>query len=333
MTQPREYFEKVDADLNKKRSKILILGAGGVGGYFGGRLVQAGGDVTFLVRPSRYQMLQEKGLRIKSPCGDATLTVQAITQGAVEPVYDYVFLTAKAYDLESAMEAVAPVMGRGAVLVPFLNGMTHMAKLNETYGVENVLGGVVIIQSTFTKEGVIRHFNDSAYMFFGEQKTSSGLLGAHARHLAGLFAAAQGVEVKAETNIEARMWMKWVQLSALAGMTCLMRANVGEIVRGDEGRAAMEQFLNTNVQLAAHYGYPLNEEAIQAAKNILLDENSTVTASMLRDLENGGSVEGDHILGDLLTHARNAGIAHPVLALAYAHIKAYEARRLTRGNI
>jgi len=185
---------------------------------------------------------------------------------------------------------------------------------------------VVIIQSTLTKEGIVHHFNDSAYMFFGEQANSGTLRSNRAQHLAELFVTAQGIEVKAENNIEARMWMKWVQLSALAGMTCLMRANIGEIVRGHEGYAAMVQFLDANLQLAAHYGYPLDEKAIAAAKNILLDKSSTVTASMLRDLESGGRVEGDHILGDLLAHAQAANIAHPILALAYAHVKAYEAR-------
>jgi len=313
--------------------KILILGAGGVGGYFGGRLVQAGGDVTFLVRPRRQALLQQKGLRIKSPCGDATLHVKAITKTELEPVYDYVLFTAKAYDLDDAIETVAPAMGRGAVLVPFLNGMAHLARLNARFEVENVLGGVVMIQATLTGEGIVQHFNDSALMFFGEQTgNSSTPISSRVQHLQTAFAAAPGVDVKADFDIIARMWMKWVQLSALAGMTCLMRATIGEIVRSQQGRAAMAQFLDTNLQLAAHYGHPLDEPAIAAARHVLLDENSTVTASMLRDLEGGGSIEGDHVLGDLLTRAREANIAHPVLALAYAHIKAYEARRLSRRD-
>jgi len=313
--------------------KILILGAGGVGGYFGGRLHQAGGDVTFLVRPARQALLQAQGLTLKSPCGDAVLQVKTITKPDLAPCYDYVFLTAKAYDLDDAIEAVTPAMGGGGVLIPLLNGMAHMARLNETFGVENVLGGVVIIQSTLTKEGIIQHFNESAHMFFGEQNAlSESRITPRVQNLQAAFATAPGVTVKSDNNIEARMWMKWVQLSALAGMTCLMRTNIGEIARIPEGRSAMTQFLDANLQLAAHEGYPLDEATSANIRHILLDETSTTTASMLRDLENGGRVEGDHILGDLLARARQAQIAHPVLALAYAHIKAYENRSRPSRN-
>jgi len=311
------------------QKKILVLGAGGVGGYFGGRLIQAGGDVTFLVREKRHALLQEKGLQIKSPCGDVILNVKSITKDVVDPIYDYVFLTAKAYDLDDAIETVAPFMKGGAVLVPFLNGMAHLRRLNEAFGCDNVLGGVVMISSTLTDEGIIEHFNDSAIMFFGEQTDNATLfVSPRVQLLQDVFANAQGVCVKADTHIIARMWEKWVQLSALAAMTCLMRASIGEIVRIAQGRSAMTQFIDTNLQLAAHFGYPLKPATIMGIKNILLDETSTTTASMLRDLEKGGRVENDHILGDLLKHADRAQIAHPLLALAYTHLKTYENRHL-----
>jgi len=316
-----------------KQPRILILGAGGVGGYFGGRLIQAGGDVTFLVRPARHQLLQTNGLQIQSPCGDITLPVKSITQDEIKPIYDYVLLTAKAYDLDDAIKTIAPAMQQGTTLVPFLNGMTHLTHLNKTFGRENVLGGVVLIQSTLTKAGIIQHFNDSAMMFFGEQDSApTAPISTRAQRLQTAFATAPGVKVKAQTNIESRMWAKWVLLSASAGMTCLMRANIGEIVRTSQGYAAMKQFFEDNLKLAAHYGHPLDESAITSTKQALFDKTSTATTSMLRDLENGGRVEGDHILGDLLTRANEANIDHPVLAMAYAHIQCYEQRRIAHHS-
>lgn len=305
-------------------TKILVLGAGGVGGYFGGRLVENGADVTFLVREKREEILQSQGLRIESPAGNAILKVQTVTAQTVKPDYDVVLFTCKAYDLDDAIQAIRPAVGSGTAIVPLLNGMAHLDRLAAIFGQENVLGGTVIIQATLTQEGIVRHLNDSAVLMTGRR---DGTVDPRAKALIDGFDGAKGIRARMVDNIVQRMWEKWVRLSALAGMTCLMRANVGEILRAPGGKEAMAGFFDKNLQIAAHSGYPIPEETYTGENSFITGENSTMTASMLRDIENGAPVESDQILGDLLLRAKNAGIDHPILSLSYTHLKAYEERR------
>ena len=208
--------------------KILVLGAGGIGGYFGGRLVESGADVTFLVRERRRKILSEQGLQIESPFGDAQLAVETLVASDVAPIYDAVILTCKAYDLDTAVAAIAPAVAPTGYVLPFLNGIAHIDVLNQRFGQHRVLGGTAKLQSTLTSDGAIRQFNDWRTLTFGEQ---SGEMTERVRTLEALFAAAKGVEAFAVTDIVQRMWEKLVHLSTAAAMTCLMRANVGEIVR------------------------------------------------------------------------------------------------------
>ena len=151
--------------------KILVLGAGAVGGYFGGRLAEAGADVTFLVRPKRAEVLARDGLRITSKAGgDLALAPKCVLAGAVKPDYDVVLFTAKAYDLASAIDAIAPAMagGKGQVL-PLLNGMSHLDVLDARFGRDNVLGGVAYIASTLAPDGEIKHLNEFHRVAFGHR--------------------------------------------------------------------------------------------------------------------------------------------------------------------
>ncbi|AQS41127.1 MAG: 2-dehydropantoate 2-reductase [Candidatus Tokpelaia hoelldobleri] len=306
-----------------KPPRILVLGAGGIGGYVGGRLCEAGADVTFLVRKARHALLQAEGLQVKSPAGDLALPVRTVLAAELKPDYDFILFTCKAYDLEAAITSVAPAVAKGAVLVPFLNGMAHLDRLNAVFGRDNVFGGTIMIQATLTPQGIVRHFNDKAIVMFGEQQ---GGMSERAGRLAQAFAGVKGCKVDAVPDALQRMWNKWVQLSVLAGMTCLMRANIGEIMRAHGGSAAIENFLSTNAAVAAHYGYPVPADAYEATRRFVMDEKSVATASMLRDLEQGGRIESEQILGDLLRRSEKAGIAHAVLSLAYTHVKAYEER-------
>jgi 2-dehydropantoate 2-reductase len=231
--------------------KILVLGAGGIGGYFGGRLVEGGADVRFLVREGRRRILSEQGLQIESPFGDARLAVKTVVASDVTPIFDAVILTCKAYDLDTAVAAIAPAVAPTGYVLPFLNGIAHIDVLNQRFGQHRVLGGTAKIQSTVTPSGAIRQFNDWRTLTFGEQ---SGEMTERVRTLAALFAAAKGVEAFAVTDIVQRMWEKLVHLSTAAAMTCLMRANVGEIVRTPNGRELFLEQLYCGAAIAASNG-------------------------------------------------------------------------------
>ena len=304
--------------------KILVLGAGAVGGYFGGRLAEAGADVTFLVRPQRAQLLAQSGLRISSKAGNISIKPKCVVAGDVRPDYAVVMFTAKAYDLPSAMEAIAPAMagGRGHVL-PLLNGMAHLDALDARFGRERVLGGVAYIASTLAPDGEIRHMNDFHRVAFGPRHASQDAV-------CDAFAAAAAgsrSEFKRTEAIAQAMWDKWVLLATLAGMTCLMRAPVGDIAATGAGEKITLALLAENASVAKAEGCAPSDAVLANYRSMLTQKGSTFSASMLRDVESGGQAEGDHILGALLALARKHGLAAPVLEIAATHLEAYAARR------
>jgi 2-dehydropantoate 2-reductase len=303
--------------------RIVSLGAGAIGGYFGGRLVEGGCDVTFLVGEGRKAVLQKNGLRIESGFGNFSGPVHVVTRGEISAPADLVLLTCKAYDLPSAIEAIRPAVGPGTAILPLLNGLAHLDELNRVFGAERVLGGFAKIAVTMLADGTIKHLNDWRYITFGEQTgTMSERLGA----LKALFDRTS-VVAAAVPNIMAGMWEKLVHLATVAGATAVMRANIGEIARTAEGSALMIELLETNAEIAARAGFAPSAGFLDEYRALLSDRKSMNTASMLRDMESKGPVEADHIMGYLLRKARELHVDDRLLRVIYVHTKAYEQRR------
>ncbi len=307
--------------------KILVLGAGAVGGYFGGRLAAAGVDVTFLVRDRRYAQLQRHGLQIRSPLGDADVPVAAVRASDVQPAFDIVLLTCKAYDLDAAMDAVAPAMHASCTIVPLLNGLAHLDRLDARFGVHHIMPGTCLIDAELLPDGVIRHGGTMQRLIFGER---DGVRSARAASFAAALAHAS-FEGQLDDDIIQRLWDKLVFLSALAATTCLFRANVREIIAAPGGLQAMERALTANLATAQCEGHALGEAAEQLARSRLTDARGDWSASLLRDVEAGGRTEADHIIGWMLERARRHAVDDTILSLACTALKAYEVRRDTRG--
>lgn len=303
--------------------KILVLGAGGIGGYFGGRLVENGADVTFLVRERRRDQLELDGLRIQSVYGNAELRVRSLLVRDLEPRYDVVLLTCKAYDLASAIDAVAPGLAPDGCLIPLLNGIAHLDPLNARFGRERVLGGTAQIGVMLAADGTIRHLNDWRQITLGEQ---GGGVSTRAREVAAAFPAAS-VIAHAADDILQEMWEKLVHLATAASMTCLMRANIGEIVRTGSGAALLRRTFGLMADIAARNGHPPDAAFVQRFEQVFSDAGSSYSTSMLRDMEAGNRTEGDHIVGFALEKARAAGLDATLLEIAYTHVQAYDNRR------
>jgi 2-dehydropantoate 2-reductase len=307
--------------------RILCLGAGAIGGYFGGRLLQAGYDVTFLVRPRRQAQLLANGLVLESPAfGDYVASrVSALTDDQIRdaPRFDYILLTCKAYDLDDAIRAIAPCVDAGGVVVPLLNGLAHLDRLNHDFGSSRILGGMAKIAATLAPDGTIRHLNTWRYITFGEQD------GTMSDRVAALKAAFDRTSVDATTTdaVVALMWAKFVHLATVASMTCLMRASVGEIARAPRGTRTLLEIFEAMAAIAARAGYPVSDGFKAEYYRLFQDRTSPYTASMLRDLEAGGRVEADHIVGYAVAKAMEFGIEAPLLEASYLHLKAYEQRR------
>ncbi len=307
--------------------KILVLGAGGIGGYFGGRLAASGADVTFLVRPRRAEQLKQNGLVIKSPHGDLRQKVATVLADQLQPGYDLVFLTCKAYDLAAAVAAIAPAVGPHTAILPALNGILHIDVLKDKFGDGRVLGGLAQIAVTLTPEGEIHHLSDFHALTFGEL---AGQRSPRCEEFARLCARADFTS-RLSDDIRLELWEKFVFLCTLAGMTCLMRASVGAISRSEDGEALMREMLGQCSRVAAASGYPPRAEVLAQFGAKLTDRNSGFTASMLRDIERGGLTEADHIVGDMLRRARRLHIDAPLLRAAFCHLQAYEQGRSGGG--
>lgn len=302
--------------------RVLVVGAGALGGYFGGRLVEARRDVAFLVRPRRAEQIARDGLRIESPQGSAHLRPITVLASGVEGTYDLILLAVKAYALDAAMDDLAPAVGPGTTVLPVLNGMRHLDALAARFGPEIILGGVARIPATLGPEGQVRHLGRDHDLTFGEVP---GGTSERVRAVAALCQGA-GFDARASEAIAQEMWEKWVMLSALAAMTCMMRANVGDILASPGGRGAMQAAFAESRAVAAAAGHEPRPAVMEAALGVL-KEGSPLTASMLRDIEGGGPAEGEHVLGDMVERAERMGVPTPLLRLARLHVAAYGARR------
>jgi 2-dehydropantoate 2-reductase len=302
--------------------KVLVLGAGAIGGYFGGRMALAGVDVTFLVRPGRNAQLKRDGLVVESSMGNFRVPVKTVEAPELRADYDAVLLTCKSYDLDSAMDAIAPAMQPDCVVVPMLNGMSHLDTLDQRFGRDHVLGGLCAIMATMKKDGTVVHLGPLHRIVVGARSVA-------AQPAAKAFAdalALSKVEAELSDVIEQDLWEKVVFLSAAAALTCLFRANMAEILGAPGGPEAVDRMLKTNMDIAQAVGFPLRPAAVEFC-NLRLKTPSALTASMLRDLESGNAVESDHIVGFMLDHARKHGLDDTMLSVAFTHLKAYENRR------
>ena len=301
--------------------KILVVGAGALGGYFGARLLAAGQDVTFLVRERRAAQLRQHGLRVKSVRGDLALaTPPHLLSEQIAQHYDVVVVGCKAYDLDATMASFAAAVGPATLILPLLNGMRHLDQLSARFGAERVLGGLCLISATLDADGMVHHLNDFHALVFGE------LDGSASPRVAALAAAMAGAnfDTRVSTEMRLELWEKWIFIATLAGATCLMRGAVGDIIAS--GNVSLTKALQAECSaIAANQGYAPRAAASERFQAILTAPGSPLSASMLKDLERGAAVEADHIIGDLL--ARDAAGAASLLKIVYAHLKTYEARR------
>jgi len=314
--------EQIPDDEGLDEMRILVVGAGAVGGYFGGRLLQAGRDVTFLVRQRRAAELAKHGLTIRSRLGDLHLPSPPIVlQDGLAAPFDLVLLSCKAYDLDGAMASIAKAVGPATAILPLLNGMRHLDRLAERFGPKHVLGGQCAISATLDADGAIVHLNDWHALSFGE------LDGDRSQRIEGIASALlnAGFDARVSDEIQQEMWEKWVFIATAAGITCLMRAAVGDYVAAGATDLATG-LLAECASIAAAQGFPLREAALERARSAMTAAGSPLKASMLRDIEAGKPVEGDQILGDLLSRAQKTD-DRSLLRIAILHVNAYETGR------
>jgi 2-dehydropantoate 2-reductase len=301
--------------------RILIVGAGAVGGYFGGRLAAAGRDVTFLVRPSRAKQLSQDGLRIISPHGDTVLTPKLISAEEIDTPYDLVFLSVKAYALDAVMNDFAAAVGPETMILPVLNGMCHVDLLTKRFGEHAVIGGVCLVAAEIDDEGRIVQLADFQQLAYGER---NGETTPRLQTLAPTLQGA-GFDAHLSTDIMQAMWEKWVQLASLGAINCLMRGTIGEIVAVPGGAELSLKVVDESAAVATACGHKPSEVLLARHAAAMTAPGSPLTSSMYRDLRKGAPVEADHILGDFIERGAEQGVTTPLLKAAFVNLRVYQA--------
>ena len=302
--------------------RLLVVGAGATGGYFGARLAQAGRDVTFLVRAAHAAQLNRDGLAVMSPHGDLTLAPRLLVAGEATRPFDAVIVAVKAFALDAALDDLAPAVGPSTMIVPFLNGMRHIDVLIARFGEGPVLGGVCMVAAMLDPRGRILQLSDMQELVYGER---DGALTERVEALDAAFKGA-GFEARLSRAIMQEMWEKWVMLASVGAATCLLRGNVGEIEAVPGGSALALRLLEETALVAAASGYPPREASAARTRAMLTAKGSTFASSMYRDLELNLPLEVEHILGDLLRRAGNMGLTTPLLEAATAQLRIYQNR-------
>jgi 2-dehydropantoate 2-reductase len=288
--------------------KILVLGAGAVGGYFGGRMAEAGMDVTFLVREKRQKKLEKSGLIIKSPKGDFVTSPNLVTIDNVDSIYDVILFTNKAYDLDEILQSPFPVKD-GSMIIPLLNGYAHMEQLRNKFPNARLFGGIAHIFSTLNDEGEIHHFNDIHSLTFGHLNKADETDG---RRFFDSCSSAN-FSIKYSDDIIVDLWHKWVLITTVAGATTLFNATIGEIASTEHGIAFITDLHSECITIAKSEKIKVNDDDLAQQRRFLSDKESTWNSSMRRDMINKSKIESAHIFLELIKIADKNKVLCPSL--------------------
>ncbi|MGW1773749.1 ketopantoate reductase family protein [Streptomyces sp. NPDC002104] len=307
--------------------RILTVGAGAAGGYFGARLARAGQDVTFLVRPRRAGALRERGLRVSGPGEEIVLDPRLVTAGELQETYDLVLLSVKSTSLEAAVRDLAPAVGPGTAILPLLNGMAHLDRLADRFGDAAVLGGVAKVVTTLNEQGDILRMAPPTVVLTGER---DGRPSARVDAVRAVLAGA-GIDSPEVPDIIGAMWHKWVFITTLVAVTTLARGAVGEINAVPGGTGFGRAVLAEAAAVSAAAGHPVPESEFDFTARTLATPDSSLTPSLYRDLLAGRPTEVEHVFGDLSARARGFGVPTPLLDVAAVQLRVHE-RRVAAGE-
>jgi 2-dehydropantoate 2-reductase len=304
--------------------RFLVLGAGAIGGYFGGKLQKGGADVTFLVRPKRAGQLTDRGLVLKAQDGEFRAPVKTVLAGQVAGPYDVVLLCCKGYDLDDAIAAIAPAMGPASVILPFLNGIRHISILSDRFGRARVLGGLTAVNAEATSDGdVVQSPVKIDMTAFGEL---SGERSARCADIEKAFAAA-GLPGGVTADIIAFMWAKLFAFASIAAVATLTRARAGVIAASATGASLVSATIEECGRVVTAEGYPPPGETAEIVRGLYAQPRSQYRPSILVDIEHCRPTEGEHTIGDLVDRAVRRGVPVPILTAARCNLQVYELRR------
>lgn len=303
--------------------KILIVGAGAIGGYFGGRLLEKGENVTFLVREKRKARLEKTGLKIESIYGNAVLIPRLITADEQGETFDLVLISTKSYHLKQAIKDIKPFVNEDTMILPLLNGIAHVDLMIDAFGEDAVIGGLCFIETTLDEHGTINQKSPLHQLIYGER---SGELTPRIQKLQAVFNGANA-DFEYSENINQDMWQKYLFITALSGITSLMESPIGPIMALEYGRNTVASLLGELTSVMNKINAPIKETIATELFQKISGMGYDMKSSMQRDMEKSLPLEADHLQGFLLNHAKEHNVPVPVLETVYTKLKLYEDSR------
>lgn len=304
--------------------RIAVMGAGGVGGYFGAKLAAAGHDVAFVARGRHLDAMRERGLVVKSATGDVHLARPAVVADPAElPPADVVLFAVKLWDTEDAAALLRPVVARGAVIVPFQNGVESIDRVAAVVGAEHVMGGVAYIAGTIVEPGVVGHTGTMARLRFGAVRPAQ-------QPVADALAAAcqgAGIDGVAVPDIVRTIWEKFVFLAAFSGLTSVARRPIGVLRDDPDIRPVFEAAMREVWAVGRARGIALADDFIAQQMKFAAGLPAEMASSMQNDLAAGNRLEAPWLCGAVARMAKEAGQQAPVNATIYAALKPHLAGR------
>ena len=308
--------------------RIAVVGTGGVGGYFGGRLAQAGEDVVFLARGTHLRAIQEHGLQVESADSDFTVCPAQATDdpARIGPV-DLVLLTVKGWQVPQAIETMSPLVGSETFVVPLLNGVEAPEQLAAAFGTRSVLGGLCGLFGSVVGPGHIRNVFPRPFVTIGELDHEPS---ERCDHLRMAFERV-GVQASIAANIHAALWEKLMFVGPFGGVGAVTRAPVGVLRSQVETRSLLEGTMREVFVLARAHGVRVADEAVEKALALIDRSPEQATASMQRDIMAGRPSELESQLGVVVRLAHRAGVEAPLHTFLYACLLPQE--RKAHGEI
>lgn len=298
--------------------RILVVGAGATGGYFGARLAQAGRDVTFLVRERRFQQLQQSGLVLKTPSGTEVIQPQLAQSASLEGQFDLIILTVKSFGLDQAMKDIAPAVGPDTLIMPILNGMRHIDMLRARFG-DKVIGGLCKINATLGDNGEVMQMTPLHILYYG---ALDGKNDARLQRVNDALSGAAFDTVFAE-DIISELWEKWLLLSTLGAVCCIARGNTQQVLTSQGGEALLQTMFGEVLAVLSAEGYQQRPAVTAKIFETLNNSRAAMTSSMYRDLTQGFEIEADQVIGDLLVRGARSGVVTPLLNAVYVNLQVY----------
>ena len=300
--------------------KIAVMATGAVGGYFGARLALAGHDVTFVARGVHGDAIRAKGLRVDSVLGDFVVEHPRVTDdpSSVGPV-DILLFAVKLWATEEAAELCRPLMGKDTLVIPLQNGVEAITAVSKLLGPGHTGGGVAKISAVISEPGIIKHFSDFASLEFAEadsrpSERTTNFLTACRR---------AGIDAQQSSDIEQSIWLKFIFLVALSGMTTAARHPVGLLIENEEGFSAFRANMTETVEVGRKLGVRLPVGTVDQLMNFIQSLPPTMKASQLTDLEAGNRLEAPWLTGAVCRMGREVGVDTPVNDTIYTVLRPF----------